>query len=108
MLIDTDKPIYDTGQTDYGAYAQIKNKLFSVFFMNLNQKIEKQNLIFKADLHNKLTECRFDLVLLTPGQLDKLDYKQLKETYFNQGNINVAMEHSEQVWNLEIWYPACR
>lgn len=108
ILIAADKTIYDSGQTEYGLYAQIRNKLLLVFFGSLNQKIDEQYSKFKVDIHEKLTTCAFDLVLLTPSQLDESDYQQLKKTYFNEGNVNVSMGYTQEAWNLEIWYPACR
>ena len=107
ILLDENKTIYDSGQTEYGAFAEVESRLFHVFFIDNNARIRAQSVKFKEDILNQIKTCRYDLVVITSDQFDMVDRKFLSSLYSLKEHVIVTMPYAQQSWNLEVWYPKC-
>lgn len=96
VLARQNKPIYDTGQTEYYLPgAKLANEL------GLDKEAYPRYLEYKRGIINDVTEGKFDLVTITKRNYTPFDRKTLKQKYKLSDIWTVSLFNDH--WPTEIW-----
>jgi hypothetical protein len=102
FLMQQNKPIYDTGQTEFFQYSHYPEWLTG--FFPSNAEISKQWDGYENSIREGVREQKFDAIIVTPHEYRP--YLEDIEDYYSLVNsIDVCMYHSAKCELLEIWEP---
>ncbi|HEY9299131.1 MAG TPA: hypothetical protein VIQ31_22790, partial [Phormidium sp.] len=107
ILIEQDKKVYDSGQSEYFVLGA-KRKIFNIELPTDNrikQRVEK----YRQEIADSVQNQEFDLVVLTQGYSEFVSETLVSKCYNYQGEVTVNM--LAQTWKLDVWRPkksACK
>ncbi|MFB2934889.1 hypothetical protein ACE1B6_06385 [Aerosakkonemataceae cyanobacterium BLCC-F154] len=101
ILLEQDKKVYDSGQSEYFILGQ-KRKIFNIELPTDN-KIKQRVKDYKQEIASSIQNQEFDLVVLTQRYSEFVSEDLVKKCYNYQGEVTVNM--LAQSWKLDVWRP---
>ena len=103
LLLEQNKPVYDTGQTEFFQYSHYPSGLLERWLLP-NAAISQQWASYERSLRQAVRQREFDAIIITRReQRPYLD--GLQDYYSMVDKVGVCMFHSAQCALLEIWEP---
>ncbi|HEX9386140.1 MAG TPA: hypothetical protein VF918_07465 [Anaerolineales bacterium] len=103
LLLEQNKPIYDTGQTEFFQYSHYSLTWLDGLLLP-NADISRQWTRYEDAIGSAVREEEFDAIIVTP--LEQRSYLQgFQEHYVMVDKIGVCMFHTGQCALLEVWEP---
>jgi hypothetical protein len=103
LLVEQNKPIYDTGQTEFFQYSHYPYEWLSDWLPS-NAAISMQWTRYEASIRQSVQHKEFDAVIISPRE--RRPYLAgLQEHYIMVKTMDVCMFHTAQCVLLEIWEP---
>jgi hypothetical protein len=100
ILIEQNKPIYNSGQSEY--FASGANSLS--IELGFSKNVINRNNQYIAGIKNNIINKKYNIILLTEGYYSFFIEKNvLKDNYFLKRKINAPMIYS--LTEIEVWYP---
>ena len=103
LLIEQNKKVYDSGQTEYFHYG-IKRNIFGIDFPS-DESSKNRNKQFMQEVTNQIESKDFDLVIMTNHYSLFISESSLQNYYQYKKSITVPMSATFQNWKLDIWEP---
>ena len=103
LLLDQNKPVYDTGQTEFFQYSHYSSNWLDGLLLP-NDEISKQWTRYENSIGLAVKQEDFDAIIITSGE--QRSYLQgFQEHYIMVDKVGVCMFHTAQCALLEIWEP---
>jgi hypothetical protein len=103
LLLEQNKPVYDTGQTEFFQYSHYSVKWLDGLLLS-NAEISRQWAKYEDSIGLAVKQEKFDAIIVTPRE--HRSYLQgLQEHYFMVDKVGVCMFHTAQCALLEVWEP---
>jgi hypothetical protein len=103
FLLEQNKPVYDTGQTEFFQYSHYPFEWLNGFFPS-NAEISLRWSIYESSIRQGVSEQKFDAIIVTPHEYRSY-LADLEEYYSMVDSLDVCMYHSAKCELLEIWEP---
>ena len=103
ILINQNKPVVDSGQSEYFYYPPLPEKIF--YFLPSPDELSKRRHEYKTSIIDAVTDEEFDYVILTKNWPAFIKLSALKKNYRLIETIEVYMPQTCQTWKQEIWKP---
>lgn len=103
LLLDQNKPVYDTGQTEFFQYSHYSVKWLDGLLLS-NDKISRQWNRYENSIRQAVSQQEFDAIIVTPRE-HRSYLRGIEQTYSLVDKIGVCMFHTAQCALLEIWEP---
>lgn len=103
MLVEQNKPVYDSGQSEY--FTSLKHHLawLDGWFPTNSQIKDAQNK-YKEFIEDSIISRKFEVLIIDDG--DQAPYLQDMENFYSlDEKILVCMFHTEQCYTLDVWRP---
>jgi len=113
LLIENNKRLYDSGQTEY--YLYMANRVENQFFNSLakydfinsrlskyKSKIIKSAKDYNRDINEQLKNKKFDVVILTDMRSPVVSMDTVNKYYQKYDSVTVCMSHTSS-WKLNIY-----
>ncbi|HMD87743.1 MAG TPA: hypothetical protein VKF38_01145 [Anaerolineaceae bacterium] len=102
LLIQMDKPIIDSGQSDlfYQTRPYPKTILAPAYNTVKQRGIDYQNQII-----SEINAKRFEKIIVTIDNSHLVPWAAIQQKYQYQETISLGMPQTGQVWNVEVWIP---
>jgi len=104
VLIEQNKPVYDSGLSEYFSDGVKSRKVFGIPF-SMDQKNKEHFQKFNENIKEKVRDHQFDLIVLTPHYSPFISEDFLKQYYRLTQNMSAPMLFTLQDYDLEIWEP---
>ena len=104
MLVEQNKEVYDSGQSEYFKYGADRRSVFKLIFLP-DHRITKRYGRFLEDIRKSVMEKRFDLIILTDMQSPYISKEEINHYYKYMGSVCASMPHAAQKWKLDVWMP---
>ena len=102
-LLEQNKAVYDSGQTEYFQYSHYPSGWLTSFLPS-NSDISKQWEQYQNSIREAVRQQAFDAIIITPREHTS-GLQDLQEQYFMVDTIGICMFHASQCTPLEIWEP---
>lgn len=103
LLLEQNKPVYDTGQTEFFPYSHYSFEWLSGWLLP-NEDIAMQWVKYESSIREAVQRQEFDAVIVTPRER-RLYLSGLQDHYIMVKTMGVCMFHTAQCALLEIWEP---
>jgi hypothetical protein len=103
FLIEQNKPVYDTGQTEFFQYSHYSGDWVENWLIP-NPEISRQWAEYESSINLAVQQEEFDAVIITPRE-HRSYLAGLEDHYLMVDTIGVCMFHSAQCALLELWEP---
>ena len=103
LLLDQNKSVYDTGQTEFFQYSHYPSGLLDGWLLS-NANISRQWAEYESSIKQSVRQHEFDAIIITRRE-QRPYLEELQDYYFVADKVGVCMFHSAQCALLEIWEP---
>jgi hypothetical protein len=106
VLQEKNKPVYDSGQSEYFRISVLPKKLsFLSRCCYFDGKILKREEQYRKEIEGKVKNQKFDLIITTQNypHYSFIDKSLLPKYYDKKNTLSAPMPHTGQNWVLEIW-----
>jgi hypothetical protein len=104
LLIEQNKPVYDSGLSEYFRDGIKSRKVFGIPFV-MDQKTKDRFQEFKGSIESQVKSKQFDLLVLTPNYSPFISENLVKQYYHLSVTMPAPMLFTLQNYELEIWEP---
>jgi len=105
LLFAQQRPIYDSGQSEYFRVSLKQPPPVAFFFVDL-ARIQKRCDQFHHDIVNKIEDRRFDLLMLDRSYSQWLAPKpEIARNYRHCDVLTLSMPHTGYEWKIDVWEP---
>jgi hypothetical protein len=103
LLLAQDKPLYDTGQTEFFQYSHYPYEWLDGLLLS-NRELSMQWTAYENSIHLAVEREEFDAVIIAPSE-HRSYLANLEKHYTMIDTIELCMFHTAQCLQLEIWRP---
>lgn len=103
LLLDQNKPVYDTGQTEFFQYSHYSSNWLEGWLIP-NIDVSMQWAAYEKSINLAVRQEEFDAIIVTSRE-HRSYLAGLEEHYLMVDTIGVCMFHSAQCALLELWEP---
>lgn len=103
LLIDQNKPVYDTGQTEFFQYSHYPSGWLDGLLLP-NADVTKQWANYEDMIRLGVAQEKFDAIMITPRE-HRAYLKDLAQYYLKVDEIGLCIFHTAQCAKLEVWEP---
>ncbi len=100
IMIQENKPVYNSGLTEFFAHGVSKFSLFTGSSKGVSEQAQK----FRKEVNEKISGKEFDLIMLTKSYYSYFVNKDVLNQFYRQsGTLCAPMNY--QNWTIETWIP---
>jgi hypothetical protein len=103
LLIEQNKPVYDTGQTEFFQYSHYPSGWLEGLLLP-NADVSKRWSEYEDTLRSAVAQEKFDAIIIAPRE-HRAYLKDLEQHYLMVDEIGLCIFHTAQCAELEIWEP---
>ena len=103
LLLEQDKPVYDTGQTEFFQYSHYPSGLIDGWLLP-NAAISQQWAKYASSVKESVRQREFGAIIITRRE-HRPYLEDLQDYYSRVDKVGVCMFHTAQCALLEIWEP---
>ena len=103
LLVEQNKPVYDTGQTEFFQQSHYSIEWLDAVFPS-NSEISARWNEYEASIHQSVVQKKFDAIIMeSPDEIPFL--RGFQDNYILTDTLEICIFHTAQCTLLEVWEP---